>query len=46
MKYQVIDRVTKDVKGIYKNRNTAAKKRDKLDNDYGCYRYVVVTVVE
>jgi hypothetical protein len=39
--YQVIDNQTKAVVGIYKSRNRANNKADRLDNAYGAYRYLV-----
>lgn len=46
IKYQVIDKVTKQVIGTYSTRKRASNKVDKLDNAYGCYRYrwIEVTV--
>ena len=40
MKYQVIDRQTGEVKGIYKNRKMACSRRDKLDLSYGAVRSI------
>ena len=37
--YQVIDRQTKKVVGIYKTLKSASRAVDRLDNAYGAYRY-------
>jgi hypothetical protein len=42
--YQVIDRQTQQVVGTYKNRAAASRRVDKLDNEYGSYRYFVKTI--
>lgn len=42
--YQVIDRITGKIVGTYNNRRSAQNKRDKLDNQYGGYRYYVKAV--
>ena len=39
--YQVIDIQTKQVMGIYKTRNRASNRADKLDLAYGAIRYIV-----
>ena len=40
MKYQVIDRHTGKVMGVYSTLRRAIRRVDKLDNDYGTYRYM------
>ena len=40
MKYAVIDRRTGKTMGIYSTRRRASRKVDKLDNEYGGYRYI------
>lgn len=42
MRYLVIDRQTKKVMGSYSTRKKASTKADKLDLEYGAYRYNVV----
>jgi hypothetical protein len=37
--YKVIDRKTGKVIGIYQTLKRAKRKIDKLDNEYGAYRY-------
>jgi len=37
--YQVIDRQTGEVMGTYQTRSRADRRADKLDNEYGAYRY-------
>lgn len=41
MKYVVVDRKTNEIVGTYKCVKKARRKRDKLDNEYGSYRYTV-----
>lgn len=43
--YQIIDKQTGLTMGTYKNRKTARNKADKLDNQYGAYRYYVKEVL-
>jgi hypothetical protein len=42
--YQVIDRQTKKVMGTYKTRKAAKRAVDRLDNEYGAYRYYHQTI--
>ena len=44
VKYQVIDFKTGQVMGIYVSRRRARAKADKLDLEYGAYRYFVRAV--
>lgn len=44
MTYQVIDRQTGVVMGIYSSRKAATRKADKLDLEYGAIRYTVKAV--
>lgn len=47
MKYQIVDRHTgKYVGKPYSNKTRARNRRDKLDNEYGGYRYYLVEVAE
>jgi hypothetical protein len=39
MKYQVVDRKTNKVVGTYSSKVRARSKADKLDLEYGAYRY-------
>lgn len=39
--YSVVDIMTGEVVGSYKNRKRASRKADKLDMEYGAVRYVV-----
>lgn len=41
MTYQVIDNKTKQIVGEYKSRKRASNRADKLDLEYGAYRYIV-----
>jgi len=41
MPYQVYDRVTGALMGTYKTLKRAHTKKDKLDDEYGGYRYGV-----
>ncbi|HEY8389098.1 MAG TPA: hypothetical protein VIK74_10865 [Parasegetibacter sp.] len=41
MKYVIIDRQTGKIVGEYTNRKIARNRADKLDNQYGGYRYLV-----
>lgn len=43
-RWQVIDRQTGKVMGEYANRRRASTRQDRLDNDYGGYRYRVEPV--
>ncbi len=43
--YQIIDRQTGAIVGTAKTRQTATRKRDRLDNEYGAYRYYVKEVI-
>lgn len=45
IKYQVIDKFTKEVIGTYVTRQRARRKADLLDNVYGAIRYFVMEVV-
>ena len=45
MKYQVVDKQTGAVKGMYVSRIRARNRADKLDNEYGAYRYYVKEVL-
>ena len=40
--FQVIDRHTGKVMGVYSTRKRARSKVDKLDMEYGAYRYYVL----
>lgn len=40
--YLIVDIRTKEVICRYKNRKRAYNKADKLDDEYGSYRYAVV----
>ena len=43
MAYRIVDRLTGEkMGGKYKNRSRASNRRDKLDNNYGSYRYAVI----
>lgn len=44
MKYQVIDRHTKKIMGTYQDVKRARRRADKLDLEYGAYRYGVEKV--
>lgn len=45
IKYHVVDRQTgKAIGGIYKDRVKARRMADRLDNEYGAYRYYVRSV--
>jgi len=44
MKYVIIDRQTGKIVGEYTNRKIARNRADKLDNQYGGYRYLVKEV--
>ena len=44
MKFQVIDRQTNQVMGTYASRKRARNKADRLDLEYGAYRYYVKQV--
>ncbi len=39
VKFLVRDRKTNQLMGTYKRKSTARNKVDKLDNQYGAYRY-------
>jgi hypothetical protein len=41
MRYQVIDRMTGEVMGTYSTRSRARARRERLDLEYGAYRYFV-----
>ncbi len=43
-KYQVIDARTGNIMGVYINRTMARRKVDRLDNEYGGYRYFIKEV--
>tara|TARA_R100001460_G_scaffold28102_1_gene56388 strand:- start:159 stop:317 length:159 start_codon:yes stop_codon:yes gene_type:complete len=43
-KYQVIFSQDKSVIGTYSTRKRASNKKNKLDNDYGCYAYSVQAI--
>ncbi len=43
-KYQVIDRQTGKVVRTYANKNSARNARDRKDNAYGGYRFLVKAV--
>jgi hypothetical protein len=45
MRYQVYDRKTGDVVGTYETRRRATRRADRLDNEYGAYRYGVRPVL-
>lgn len=42
--FKVIDKQTQQVMGTYATRNRARNKADKLDMEYGAYRYYVKEV--
>lgn len=44
MTYQIIDKQTGRIVGTYNNRIRARTRRDRLDNEYGAYRYIVKAV--
>lgn len=39
--YQVYDTQTGEIMGTYQNLSKAQNKADKLDNEYGAYRYSI-----
>jgi len=39
--YQIIDSRTQQIVGTFQSYIRASRKRDKLDNEYGGYRYQV-----
>ena len=41
MRYQVIERMTGEVMGTYSTRSRARARVDRLDLEYGAYRYFV-----
>lgn len=42
--YKIIDKQTgNQVGGIYQTRRRASARADRLDNQYGAYRYIVKT---
>lgn len=44
VRYELIDSRTGRLLGTYKHRAVANNRRDKLDNEYGAYRYKVRAV--
>jgi len=43
-KYQVIFKQDKSIIGTYSTRKRASNKKNKLDNEYGCYAYSVQAI--
>lgn len=43
-KYKIIDKKTRKVVGKYKTKRMAITKRDKLDNNYGSYNYLILPI--
>jgi hypothetical protein len=41
VRYQIVDRQTGQVVKEFNNKTRARNTRDKMDNDYGAYRYLV-----
>ena len=44
--YKIIDKQTKKVMGTYKDVKRARRRAEKLDIEYGAYRYMVEKVAE
>lgn len=44
VRYELVDGRTGQLLGTYKHRTAANNRRDKLDNEYGAYRYKVRAV--
>lgn len=42
--YQVIDKLTKILKGTYKSRISARRAADKFDNKIGGYRHIIIEI--